>query len=225
MSSRPVVPDAHIRSAHIAAKLLSRKSPKGTTIALAPNPKDIVEYITTNRPQVIDVALTDLGEHDEVGCGHRSQATDRIFLVGHLLHPKSHPAFAGGDLGEYRRCKHTLCATVCNNSTHFPLKRKQFRTTGYVKFLDSWTDSSPVTFAIVSGFLPPAVAGIFIYFLPRVMRWLTQYMGASTHARLDRAVIARYFAFLVISQLIIFTLIGVVFSASLSLVAFSGVQC
>jgi len=37
-------------------------------------------------------------------------------------------------------------------------------------------------------------------------------MGALTHSKLDRAVIARYFAFLVISQLIIFTLIGVIFS-------------
>ncbi len=92
----------------------------------------------------------------------------------------------------------------------------KFRSTGYISFLDSWSNSSPVTFAIVSGFLPPAVAGIFTYFLPKVMRWLTQYMGAPTHARLDRAVIARYFAFLVISQLIIFTLIGVVFSTSRS---------
>lgn len=45
-----------------------------------------------------------------------------------------------------------------------------------------------------------------------MMRWLSQYMGSTTHSRLDRAVIARYFAFLVISQLIIFTLIGVIFS-------------
>jgi len=37
-------------------------------------------------------------------------------------------------------------------------------------------------------------------------------MGALTHSRLDRAVVARYFAFLVVSQLIIFTLIGVIFS-------------
>lgn len=44
------------------------------------------------------------------------------------------------------------------------------------------------------------------------MRWLTQYMGALTHSKLDRAVIARYFAFLVISQLVIFTLLGVIFS-------------
>lgn len=38
-------------------------------------------------------------------------------------------------------------------------------------------------------------------------------MGALTHSKLDRAVIARYFFFLVISQLVIFTLIGVIFSA------------
>ena len=44
------------------------------------------------------------------------------------------------------------------------------------------------------------------------MRWLSQYQGALTQSRLDRAVIARYFAFLVISQLVIFTLIGVMFS-------------
>jgi hypothetical protein len=46
-----------------------------------------------------------------------------------------------------------------------------------------------------------------------MMRWLSRYQGALTHSRLDRAVVARYFAFLVISQLIIFTLIGVIFSA------------
>lgn len=45
------------------------------------------------------------------------------------------------------------------------------------------------------------------------MRRLSQYQGALTQSRLDRAVVARYFAFLVISQLIIFTLIGVVFSS------------
>ena len=41
---------------------------------------------------------------------------------------------------------------------------------------------------------------------------ISQYMGALTHSRLDRAVIARYYSFLVISQLVIFTLIGVIFS-------------
>jgi len=48
-------------------------------------------------------------------------------------------------------------------------------------------------------------------------------MGALTHSKLDRAVIARYFAFLVISQLIIFTLIGVIFSEDWVLLGFKAV--
>jgi len=81
--------------------------------------------------------------------------------------------------------------------------------TAYVPFLQSWSNASPITFSIVSGVLPPAVSGIFAFFLPIVMRWLSQYMGALTQSYLDRAVVARYFSFLVISQLVIFTLIGV----------------
>jgi hypothetical protein len=34
-------------------------------------------------------------------------------------------------------------------------------------------------------------------------------MGTNTFSKLDRVVIARYFTFLVVSQLIIFTIIGV----------------
>lgn len=41
-------------------------------------------------------------------------------------------------------------------------------------------------------------------------------MGGLTHSKLDRAVVARYFTFLIISQLIIFTLIGVIFSESIN---------
>ncbi|CAL1711425.1 unnamed protein product [Somion occarium] len=85
--------------------------------------------------------------------------------------------------------------------------------TTYVPFLQAWSDASPETFTIVSGVLPPAVSALFGFFLPIVMRWLSQYQGATTHSRLDRAVIARYFAFLVISQLVIFTLIGVIFNS------------
>jgi calcium permeable stress-gated cation channel len=48
-------------------------------------------------------------------------------------------------------------------------------------------------------------------------------MGALTHSRLDRAVVARYFFFLILSQLIIFTLLGVIFSASYFL-AFYGLH-
>ncbi|CCM03927.1 uncharacterized protein FIBRA_06079 [Fibroporia radiculosa] len=85
--------------------------------------------------------------------------------------------------------------------------------TTYVTFLQDWSSASPGTFTFVSGVLPPAVSALFGYALPIIMRWLTKYMGANTHSSLDRAVIARYFAFLVISQLIIFTLIGVIFNS------------
>jgi len=59
--------------------------------------------------------------------------------------------------------------------------------------------------------VPPAIAALFNYFLPRLMRWLSKFMGTNTFSNLDHVVIARYFTFLVISQLIIFTAIGVLF--------------
>ncbi|EIW80389.1 DUF221-domain-containing protein, partial [Coniophora puteana RWD-64-598 SS2] len=83
----------------------------------------------------------------------------------------------------------------------------------YVAFLGEWKAASEGSFAVVSGVLPPAVSAFFGFFLPIVMRWLSQFQGALTHSKLDRAVVARYFAFLVISQLVIFTLIGVGFIA------------
>ncbi|KAJ7818157.1 hypothetical protein B0H14DRAFT_3089555 [Mycena olivaceomarginata] len=85
--------------------------------------------------------------------------------------------------------------------------------TTWVPFLAHWQESSAKTFNIVSGILPPAVSGIFGFFLPIIMRSLSQYMGALTQSRLDRAVVARYFSFMVISQLFIFTLVGVIFKS------------
>ena len=84
--------------------------------------------------------------------------------------------------------------------------------TAFVPFLETWSEDSPHSFTFVSGVLPPAVSALFGWALPIIMRKLTKYMGAYTHSRMDRAVVARYFAFLIISQLVIFTLIGVLFS-------------
>ncbi|KIY50261.1 DUF221-domain-containing protein [Fistulina hepatica ATCC 64428] len=84
--------------------------------------------------------------------------------------------------------------------------------TVYVPFLDDWSNASPASFDFISGVLPSVVSAFFSFFLPIIMRWLTRYMGALTHSRLDRAVVARYYAFLVLSQLVIFTLIGVIFN-------------
>ncbi|EJD08059.1 DUF221-domain-containing protein [Fomitiporia mediterranea MF3/22] len=91
--------------------------------------------------------------------------------------------------------------------------------TAYVAFLQNWSKSNPATFTIISGILPPAVSAFFGIIFPVIMRWLSRFQGAVTRSRLDRAVIARYFAFLVISQLFIFTLIGVVINSITEIVA------
>ena len=79
----------------------------------------------------------------------------------------------------------------------------------YVPFLQQWQQSSEWSFALVNGILPPTVSSIFSWILPKIMRWLSEYQGAITQTRLDRAVVQRYFAFLIISQLLIFSLLGV----------------
>ncbi|GLB37735.1 putative cytosolic domain of 10TM putative phosphate transporter [Lyophyllum shimeji] len=163
---------AAVPYAHIVAKMLRGKRPKGTKIELAPNPKDII-WENMNKSE--------------------------------------------GELARKKAIGFVWLAVVCFFNT-VPLfiisilaNLESLRV--YVHFLDSWATASPKSFAIVSGVLPPTVSGIFGFFLPIIMRWLTQYMGALTHSRLDRAVIARYYTFLVISQLVIFTLIGVIFNS------------
>jgi len=100
----------------------------------------------------------------------------------------------------------------------------------WIPALQTWASKSPNTFTIVSGVLPPAISAFFGFILPKIMRRLAKYQGAVcaalnhgtkktshllraqlTRSRLDRAVVARYFGFLVASQLIIFTLIGVLY--------------
>lgn len=93
---------------------------------------------------------------------------------------------------------------------HFPftltLMRLNTQVTSFVPFLQDWSDNSPGTFNIVSGILPPIVSGLFSWSLPIIMRKISWYQGGNAQARLDRAVVQRYFFFLVISQLLIFTL-------------------
>ncbi|KAK0460943.1 DUF221-domain-containing protein [Desarmillaria tabescens] len=164
---------AAVPYAHFAARKLDGKHPKGTTITLAPDPKDII-CENMNRT---DSALA---RRKFIG----------FLWMGVICFLSLIPVF--------------FVSALANLDA--------VSATGYIPFLRSWSLNSKVSFAFVSGVLPPMVAGIFSFFLPKIMRWLSQYMGGLTHARLDRAVVARYFAFTVISQLIIFTLIGVAFS-------------
>ncbi|KAJ3800110.1 hypothetical protein GGU11DRAFT_774654 [Lentinula aff. detonsa] len=164
---------AAVPYAHIVARQLSRKHPKGTDISLAPNPKDIIWENMNKSPGEI-----------------RAKRTIGFLWLSLVCFFNTVPLF--------------IISVLANlNSIR-----------SFVPFLRSWASASPSTFALVSGVLPPTVSGIFGFFLPVIMRWLSQFMGALTHSKLDRQVISHYFTFLVISQLVVFTLIGVIFNAA-----------
>jgi hypothetical protein len=169
---------AAVPYAHIVAHMLRDKHPKGTDIALAPNPKDIL-WGNMSKSQ------SELARKKLVG----------FVILGVICFFNTIPLFVI-----------SILANLASLAT-------------YVPFLESWSQDSPASFAFISGVLPPAVSALFGFFLPIMMRRLSRYMGALTHSRLDRAVIARYFAFLVISQLIIFTLVGVIFNSVKEIVA------
>ncbi|KAH9889394.1 DUF221-domain-containing protein [Cubamyces lactineus] len=163
---------AAVPYAHIVANMLRRKHPKGATITLAPNPKDIVWRNIGRTPSEI----------------RRKQTIGWIWLIAVCF---------------FNTVPLLVISILANLSS----------LTAFVPFLQQWSDASPGSFTFISGVLPPAVSALFGWALPIIMRKLTKYMGAYTHSRMDRAVVARYFAFLVISQLIIFTLIGVIFNS------------
>ncbi|KAF5393209.1 hypothetical protein D9757_000515 [Collybiopsis confluens] len=163
---------AAIPYAHIVARQLKDKHPKGTDISLAPNPKDIIWDNMTKTPGEI-----------------RAKRTIGFLWLSLVCFFNTVPLFIISILANLDAIK------------------------AFVPFLREWAKASPSSFAVISGVLPPTVSGIFGFFLPVIMRWLSQFMGALTHSKLDRQVIAHYFSFLVISQLVIFTLIGVVFNA------------
>ncbi|KIM40329.1 hypothetical protein M413DRAFT_73699 [Hebeloma cylindrosporum] len=163
---------AAVPYAHIVAKMLAGKHPKGTEIELAPNPKDII--------------WTNMNNSDAELARKRLLGFVWLFAVCFF---NTVPLF--------------IISVLANLDS--------VRT--YVPFLQEWSDASPSSFTFISGVLPPAISGLFGFFLPIIMRWLTKYMGGLTHSKLDRAVVARYFTFLIISQLIIFTLLGVIFNS------------
>ncbi|KAH0829161.1 hypothetical protein J3R83DRAFT_2670 [Lanmaoa asiatica] len=164
---------AAVAYAHVVAHILRRKHPKGTNIALAPNPKDIIW-------ENLNKSTAELLRDKSIG----------FLLLLLVCFFNTIPLF--------------VISILANLSS----------ISAYVGFLSQWSKASPGSFAFVSGVLPPAVSALFGFFLPIIIRWLTQFQGAQTRSRLDRAVVGRYYTFLVISQLVIFTLIGVFFIAA-----------
>ncbi|CEH18554.1 Uncharacterized conserved protein [Ceraceosorus bombacis] len=87
-----------------------------------------------------------------------------------------------------------------------------------IHFLGAWYAKSSATFQGVAAIVPPAISGLFGYFLPILMRRIAKYRGTTTRTRLDRIITSQYFAFLVISQFLIFTLVGVVITVIVTLI-------
>lgn len=90
--------------------------------------------------------------------------------------------------------------------------------TQYVPFLNTWSNQSSWSFSAVVGIAPPLLSALLQLLLPLLMRALTKRQGLLTHNEVDRAVLGRYFTFLVITQLVIFSLLGVVFNLITELV-------
>ncbi|CAD6896656.1 unnamed protein product [Tilletia controversa] len=85
-----------------------------------------------------------------------------------------------------------------------------FRFLNGLGWLDGWYQKSQFSFAAVAALVPPAITGVMGYFLPILMRRLAQYRGVLTKSRRDRVIVGQYFSFLVISQFLVFSLIGII---------------
>lgn len=67
--------------------------------------------------------------------------------------------------------------------------------------------------------LPSVISAVFGYFLPIILRRISKYQGATTRSRLDRAVSARYFFFVIAANLFVFTLFGTLYAAVATVVS------
>jgi hypothetical protein len=86
-------------------------------------------------------------------------------------------------------------------------------------FLRAWHSASAWSFAAVAGLVPPAISGIMGYFLPIIMRKIAKYRGERTRTQLDKVVTAQYFAFNIVSQFVLFTLIGILITSIATIVS------
>lgn len=94
--------------------------------------------------------------------------------------------------------------------------------TVYVRFLRDWQSESKWTFSAVAGILPPLLSIILQLILPMIMRALSKYQGATTHTKAARDTLGRYYFFLVVTNLLIFSLVGIIFNMVASIIAAHG---
>ncbi|GAA6058859.1 hypothetical protein JCM10212_002803 [Sporobolomyces blumeae] len=80
----------------------------------------------------------------------------------------------------------------------------------YVGFINTWVNNYSWLFSAFVGIVPPILTLVLQMILPMIIRWIASLQGATTHSQSDRIVLARYSAFLFITQFIIFSLLGVI---------------
>ena len=90
----------------------------------------------------------------------------------------------------------------------------------WLGWLKSWEDASSWSFAAVSGLGAPIIMGLASFFFPIAMRRIAKYRGIQTRYKLDRILVGQLFAFLVISQFIVFSLIGVALTTISQLITY-----
>lgn len=81
-------------------------------------------------------------------------------------------------------------------------------------------DSSEIwkaIFTVLAGVLPATISAMFSYILPYIMRRLSRWSGALTRGQLDKAVIRQLFIFQLVSNFIVFSLLGVVYETYLTI--------
>jgi hypothetical protein len=86
-------------------------------------------------------------------------------------------------------------------------------TAAFVPFIYDWLQSNPTSFMIIIMVVPSIALKIFMLLLASILRGLSRYQGAVTQSQLQGSLFARYFAFVIIMNLILFTFIGVVFNS------------
>ncbi|KAG8911760.1 hypothetical protein FRC01_005537 [Tulasnella sp. 417] len=94
----------------------------------------------------------------------------------------------------------------------------------YVPFFKNMSNLSPTSLSLISGdiselgvkrsILAPVAAALLGSIFPIIIRTVSKYQGAPTRSYLNHAVVTRYFSFLIISHLFIFSFIGIRISAA-----------
>jgi calcium permeable stress-gated cation channel len=204
-----------VRYSHVIAQLLENKRPKGAKIILTPKPEDIVNRISPTFGVTCSLLSSQIWENlNKSPAKLIIRKTIGWALLTILIILSLPPLFGISFL------VNAFFVRVIFLLPDFRVPLSYAKYSGLIPFLDSWAQYSPGTFNYISGLLPPIAYKLFDSFFMAMVFRLSRYQGSATGSSLQSSILARYFAFSVISELIIFTLIGATFSTCCIILAF-----